>query len=73
LAVENKVKACFMLSGANNSRHKELKQECENAYTMGRDEFPANTTNLLSKMNTYRAQQAARDEDELNFAQGEVA
>ena len=38
--VENKLKACFMLSGADNSRHKELKQACENAYMMGRDEFP---------------------------------
>jgi hypothetical protein len=77
--VENKLKACFMLSGADNSRHKELKQACENTYTMGRDEFPSNTTDLLSKMNTYRAlqprmkavrhDQAVADEDGLNFAQ----
>ena len=53
--VENKIKACFMLSGADKDCHKELKQACENAYTMGRDEFSANTTNLLSKMNTYQA------------------
>ena len=81
LNVENKVKACFMLSGADNARHKELKQACENAYTMGRDEFPSNTTDLLAKMNTYRAIQpkvklvreyhTPRDEDGLNFAQGE--
>jgi hypothetical protein len=57
VAVANKVKVCFMLSGVDNSHHKELKQACGNAYTMGRDELPANTTDLLSKMNTYRALQ----------------
>ena len=53
--VEYKIKACFMLSGVDKDCHKELKHACENAYMMGRDEFSANTTDLLSKMNTYQA------------------
>jgi hypothetical protein len=79
--VGNKIKACFMLSGADINRHKDLKEVCKNAYTMGRDEFPANTTDLLCRMNTYQAsqprmkivrqEQGKKDEDGLNFAQGD--
>lgn len=43
-----------MLSGADNNRHGDLKISCENAHTMGRDEFPENTIQLVSKLNNWR-------------------
>ena len=38
--VTNKIKACFMLSGADNGRHQALKDYCENSYTMNEDKYP---------------------------------
>jgi hypothetical protein len=32
---------------------------CENAFTMGRDEFPENTTHLRSKLNNWRPMEAS--------------
>lgn len=72
-----------MLSGADYDRHGDLKKSCENAFTMGRGEFPENTTQLLSKLinwrpaggtqrlqhNNPRPQHNVPDEDGLNFAQ----
>ena len=84
--ISNKIKACFMLSGADDERHGDLKKSCENAFTMGRDEFPENTTQLLSKLNNWRPigggqrpqqrnnprpQPNVPDEDGLNFMQQE--
>jgi hypothetical protein len=52
--VEERMKACFMLLGAQKSRHNDLKLYLENSFTMGRDEFPLNTTELLSLLNNFR-------------------
>lgn len=53
--MKNEFKACFMLSGGNNSRHKDLKEDLENRFTLKKDDYPKNTTQLLSMMNNYRA------------------
>ncbi len=59
--LDEEMKAAFMLSGANSRRHKKLKRHLEDAFTMGRNEYPANTTALLSMMNSFRG----IDEDRL--------
>ena len=46
------MKAMFMLAGANTARHQDLRTHLENSYTIGRNEYPANTTELLSMMKT---------------------
>lgn len=83
--IEEETKACFMLSGAHNLRHKALKDYLENAYTLGDNKYPINTTELLSMMNNFRGADGkakARtpaasndgDDDGLNFCQeGETA
>ena len=44
-----------MLSGANNSRHGELKDYLENMYTCGEKHiYPTNTTDVLARMNDFR-------------------
>eukprot|EP00804_Cyclotella_cryptica_P011280 CCRYP_007764-RB/>CCRYP_007764-RB protein AED:0.31 eAED:0.33 QI:0/0/0/1/1/1/2/0/430 len=48
------MKAAFMLSRANSRRHKKLKRHLEDSFGMGRNEYPANTTALLSMMNNFR-------------------
>ena len=52
--IEVGLKAAFMLSGANN-HHKALKDCLENSYTMGRDDYPNNTTKLLSMLNNFHS------------------
>ena len=45
--VYEEMKAAFMLSGANLDRHRKLKRHLEDSFTMGRNEYPPNTTALL--------------------------
>jgi hypothetical protein len=54
-AVRNRFKACLGLSGADNRRHKSLKDSLENAYSCGRDEYPVSTTSLLTLLENFRA------------------
>ncbi len=80
-AVENEMKAMFMLAGANKTRHEDLRTHLQNSYTVGRNEYPSNTTELLSMMNNWKANRSAQghhnyaqarasaEEDGLNFAQ----
>ncbi len=78
-AVEHEMKAMFMLAGANKGRHSKLRTHLENSYTVGRNEYPANTTELLSMMNNWKtdseqkqyshAQVRYEDDDGLTFAQ----
>ena len=77
--VDEEMKAAFMLSGANLERHKRLKRHLEDSFTMGRNEYPTNTTALLSMMNNFRGTEGRAatqrapdgyDEDGLNFMQG---
>jgi hypothetical protein len=77
--IREEVKACFMLSGANNSRHQDLKNHLENKYAVKRENgYPDNTAELLQLMNNFRAPTNGRvqqrrtipqDEDGINFAQ----
>ncbi|KAL3787746.1 hypothetical protein ACHAWO_006144 [Cyclotella atomus] len=43
------------LSGADNRRHKPLKDSLENSYSCGRDEYPASPTHLLTLLENFRA------------------
>ena len=53
--LKDEFKACFMLSGGNNTRHHDLKEDLENKYTLTKHNgYPKNTTELLSMMNNYR-------------------
>ena len=52
--VQDETKACFMLSGAHNLRHKALKDHLENAFTLEDNKYSLNTTDLLSMMNIFR-------------------
>ena len=52
--VANEIKACFMLSGANNGRQEELKNYLENHYAMGSDKYPRDTSAALTLLNTFR-------------------
>lgn len=76
-----KVKAGFMLSGADDGRFDELKKHLENKFTIKKDDgYPDDTVELLSMMNNYRPSsqkkwqppRVNRDdgEDGVNFAQG---
>jgi len=55
--VENGLKACFMLGGANKEKHKDLKDYLENEYTMNQDDdkYPRTIQSLLDKMNNFRS------------------
>lgn len=53
-AVESKMKAVFMLAGANKTKHKDLRTPVQNYYVVGRNEYPVNTTKLLSMMNEWK-------------------
>ena len=79
-AVESEMKAMFMLAGANRVKHEDLRTHLQNSYTVGRNEYPSNTTELLSMMNNWKAtrsgqahhnyaQVRAADDDGLNFVQ----
>ena len=74
------MKAMFMLAGANIARHQDLRTHLENSYTIGRNEYPANTTELLSMMNNWKSKDHGRghynyiqtrltEDDGLNFVQ----
>ena len=74
-----------MLSSANHSRHKKLKEHLENQFTIDdTGAYPKTTTRLLSLMNNFRAKEENRnrtrrnpgtggtgdeDEDGINFMQ----
>lgn len=81
--IRNSIKANLGLSSADNCRHKPLKDNLENAYSCGHDEYPASPTHLLTLLENIRApheyrQQPQRDqqdrpclvpEEGVNFAQ----
>ena len=77
--LSERVKLAIMLNRADLSRHKHLKDHCEDSYTMGRGEYPANTIKLLAMMKNFWQQVTTRcvdklrvcrrGEDGLNFAQ----
>ena len=77
--VREEVKASFMLSGANNGKHQDLKNHLENKYAVKQENgYPDNTVELLQLMNNFRAPAGGRsglrrmipqDEDGINFAQ----
>jgi hypothetical protein len=66
--VRNRIKADLGLSGADNRRHKALKDSLENSYSCGRDEYPASPTHLLTLLENFRAPErhAAPREQQLN-------
>jgi hypothetical protein len=51
----NRLKADLGLHGADNSKHKSLKDSLKNLYSCGRDEYPASTTHLLTLLENFRA------------------
>jgi hypothetical protein len=53
--IRNCIKANLGLSLADNRRHKPLKDNLENAYSCGRDEYPASPTHLLTLLENFRA------------------
>lgn len=54
--VEERIKASMMLSAADNKRQGDLKKYLENRYAVDHsDEFPSNTTRLLSQMNNFHS------------------
>ena len=53
--VDEKMKACYMLSGANNIKFASLKDWLENQYTMGINQYPNNCESLLGMMDNFRA------------------
>jgi hypothetical protein len=77
--VENEMKAMLMLAGANKAKHENLRMHLQNSYTMGRNEYPGNMTELLSMTNNWMAkpsqghydyaQVKAAEDDGLNFMQ----
>ena len=76
--VGEQLKASFMLSGANNGKHQELKNHLENKYAVKQEDgYPDNTVELLQLMNNFRAptnswsprRTIPQDEDGINFAQ----
>ena len=78
--VAEQIKASFMLSGANNGMHQELKNHLENKYAVKQEDgYPDNTVELLQLMNNFRApsnnirsvprRMIPQDEDGINFAQ----
>ena len=80
--VESRFKASMMLSSSDNKRYESLKNYLENRYVMHHsDEYPENTTRLLSQMNNFRADRVGKsrddkrrneptpDDDGVNFAQ----
>ena len=60
LSMQERMKACFMLSGADKDCHTSIKNHCEDMYTMGCDEYPGNTMDLLLKMNNFHQQEELR-------------
>ena len=57
--IAEEIKACFMLSGANNTRHGKLKNYLENKFICGDpNSYPKTTTEVLSRMNNFRSDQA---------------
>jgi len=70
------VKAAFMLSGASNSRYKELKDYLENQYVTGSDNYPRSVEGVLALMNNFRVSEPRRggyrtggEDDGLAFVQ----
>ena len=55
LAVQEHMKACFMLSGPDRERCTCLKDYSNDSYPMGHNEYPINTADLLLKMNNLPA------------------
>jgi hypothetical protein len=55
IVVRNRIKSVMGLSGANNKRHKSLKDNLEYSYSCGRDKYPASTTHLLTLLENFRA------------------
>ncbi len=55
--VESEMKVMFMLVGANSAKHEGLRMRLQNSYTMGCNEYPANTTKLLPMIITLNQNQ----------------
>ena len=60
LLVQEWMKACFMLSGANKLYHTRLKNHCEDLYIMGHDEYQTNTIKLLLQMTNFHQQEEVK-------------
>jgi len=58
--LSERVKLAIMLNRADLPRHKHLKDHCEDSYTMGRGEYPANTIKLLAMMKNFWQQVTTR-------------
>ena len=55
--VSNKMKACFMLSGANKHSHTQVKNYLENLYlTTNQDQSPDNTDKVLGLLNNFKTE-----------------
>jgi hypothetical protein len=77
--VESEMKAMIMLAGTNKAKPEDLRTHLQNSYNVGRNEYPGNTTELLSMMNNWKpkpaqghynyAQVKAGEDDGLNIAQ----
>ena len=53
--VAEEIKASFLLSGANNSRHENLKNFLEDQYTNGvQNNYPRSTADVLQRLNNHR-------------------
>ena len=58
-AMENEMKAMFVLAGANKAKHDDLRTHLQNLYTVGSNEYPSSTTELLSMVNNWKANRRA--------------
>ena len=58
--VDETMKACYMLSGANNVKFSALKDWLENQYTMGSNQYPGTCEKLLGMMDNFRAPLSAQ-------------
>jgi len=59
--VENRIKMCFMLGGANNEKFSSLKNHLENQYIMNEDQYPSDSESLLGMMNNFRVSEYVTD------------
>ena len=58
-AVENEMKAMFVLAGVNKAKHDDLRTHLQNLYTVGSNEYPSSTMELLSMMNNWKANRSS--------------
>ena len=67
--IDEEIKAAYMISGANNSKFKELKNSLENDYIKGQDNYPRDMEQALGMLNHFRPNyygnyRAPRDRDD---------